>query len=260
MKRTTPFHLVDNSPWPILGSLGFFFIVSRSIFLFQKFFFLFYFSCFFIIILSFFWWRDVIRETSFLRFNSPRVHINLLLGIAWFISSEIFFFFAFFWSFFHSSLSSSVDLFIIWPPNSLEVLNPLRVPLLNTVVLLSSRVTVTWAHYSIFSSRFNYSVLGIVYTIFLGVFFTFLQYIEYKDSSFLISDSVYRSVFFIITGFHRFHVLIGSCFLFISFLRLFFGHFTTVSHIRLECSIWYWHFVDVVWIFLYIIVYWWGSN
>ena len=257
--RSTPYHLVDNSPWPIIRSIGFFFTVSGCLFLFQKSFILLFFSFFFLVFLSFFWWRDVTRESSYLRFHSLPVQKNLLLRIVWFIMSEVFFFFRFFWSFFHSSLSATVDLFGIWPPISVEVLNPLGVPLLNTVVLLSSRVTVTWAHYSIFSNNLMNSILGIFYTISLRGFFTFLQYTEYKESSFLISDSVYRSLFFIITRFHRFHVLVGSLFLFVSFLRIIKGHFLSNQHIRLECSIWYWHFVDVVWIFLYIIVYWWGS-
>nr|YP_003331397.1 cytochrome c oxidase subunit III [Aplidium conicum]CAX68846.1 cytochrome c oxidase subunit 3 [Aplidium conicum] len=259
MFRSTSFHLVDNSPWPIIGAWGFFFITSSFLFMFQKVGMLVLFALMFLVVLAYCWWRDVIRESSLLGFHTKGVHVIFLTGMVWFISSEVLFFFGFFWAFFHSSLCVSVDLVSLWPPIGVEVLNPLGVPLLNTVVLLSSGVTVTWAHYGVFSSNLNNALKGMIYTMFLGVFFTLLQYMEYLDSSFMISDSVYGSIFFMATGFHGFHVIIGTCFLLVSFLRMWKGHFTSKHHIGLECSIWYWHFVDVVWIFLYISIYWWGS-
>nr|CUH72610.1 cytochrome c oxidase subunit III [Rhopalaea idoneta] len=260
MHRITPFHLVDNSPWPFLGGAGMFFLVSSLLFMFQKITIGFlFFSFFFMVFLSFFWWRDVVRESSFLGFHSGPVQGNLLTGMVWFISSEVLFFFGFFWSFFHSSLGVCVDLFMIWPPFGVEVLNPMGVPLLNTIVLLSSGFTVTWSHYSLFYNNYFDSLIALFYTVFLGLFFTLLQYMEYNDSFFMISDSVYGSVFFMATGFHGFHVIVGSLFLIVSMFRLFLGHFNENQHVGLECSIWYWHFVDVVWIFLYISIYWWGS-
>lgn len=260
MYRSTPYHLVDNSPWPIVRAGSFFFVVSFLFFLFQKIDIIFFFPFVFLIFLCFFWWRDVIREASFLGFHNSLVQRNLLTRIIWFISSEVFFFFGFFWAFFHSSLGVCVDLFLVWPPIRVEVLNPLRVPLLNTVVLLSSRVTVTWAHYSLFLGDLKSSFLRIIYTIILRLFFTFLQYLEYIDSRFIISDSIYRSIFFIATRFHGFHVIVRSLFLLVSCVRIYKGHFTPKQHVGLECSIWYWHFVDVVWVFLYISIYWWGST
>nr|CCO25737.1 cytochrome c oxidase subunit III [Aplidium tabarquensis] len=259
MHRTTPFHLVDNSPWPLFTAFVFFISFSNFVFFFKKIFYSF-FICFFLFFLcGFFWWKDIIRESSYLGFHNIMVQKNLLKGMVWFISSEIFFFFGFFWTFFHSSLSNSVDLFFMWPPYGIEVLNPISVPLLNTVILLSSGITVTWAHYSLFSGSFQEMYFGLFFTIFLGFFFTLLQYLEYKNMFYMISDSVYGSIFFMATGFHGFHVLVGSFFLLVSLYRVFFGHFSHKQHVGFECSIWYWHFVDVVWIFLYISVYWWGS-
>ena len=258
MRRLTPFHLVDNSPWPFFRSIRMFLLVSNFFFLFQikKFFAVF---ILYLVFISYIWWRDVVRESSYLRFHTNRVQKNLLSRIIWFISSVVFFFFRFFWTFFHSSVRVSVDLFLIWPPIRVECLKPYRVPLLNTVVLLSSRLTVTWSHYSIFNRKLRDAIIRLFYTIRLGIFFTTLQYIEYTDSSFIINDSVYGSIFFIATRFHRFHVLVRSIFLFVSLLRIINRHFNQKQHIRLECSIWYWHFVDVVWIFLYISIYWWRS-
>ena len=258
MSRRTPFHLVDNSPWPLLASLAGFLAITNFLLLFntKKFFFFF---LRFILIISYLWWRDVYRESTLLGFHTKLVQKNILSRIIWFISSEVFFFLRFFWAFFHSSLSPCVDLFIIWPPIRVGVLNPLSVPLLNTVVLLSSRLTVTWRHYSIFKIDREGGFWRLLYTILLRVFFTFLQYIEYSESSFTITDSVYRSCFFLATRFHRLHVLVRSLFLIVSLFRHYKRHFSSTHHIRLECSIWYWHFVDVVWVFLYLSIYWWRS-
>ena len=258
MCRLNPFHLVDNSPWPLLASMrGFFTIINFLIFFYLKTLYIIFF--FFLITVSYFWWRDVYRESTLLRFHTKIVQNNILNRIIWFISSEVFFFFRFFWAFFHSSLSPSIDLFITWPPIGINILNPLSVPLLNTVVLLSSGITVTWSHYSIFKKDREGGFWGLLYTIILRIFFSFLQYIEYKECSFTITDSVYRSCFFIATGFHRLHVFIRTCFLLVSLFRHIEGHFNNKHHVRLECSIWYWHFVDVVWIFLYLSIYWWRS-
>nr|YP_002995740.1 cytochrome c oxidase subunit III [Clavelina lepadiformis]ACO40311.1 cytochrome c oxidase subunit III [Clavelina lepadiformis] len=258
--RNTPFHLVDNSPWPFFGSMAFFFFVSGALFMFKmSSMSIFFVGVVFIFFLSFFWWRDVVRESLYLGFHTASVQSNLLIGMVWFISSEVLFFFGFFWSFFHSSLGVCVDLFSSWPPTGVEVLNPLGVPLLNTLVLLSSGFSVTWAHYSLLLNNYSDALFGMLFTIGLGMFFTLLQAMEYLDGFFLISDSVYGSVFFMATGFHGFHVIVGSLFLLVSSFRMFLGQFNMNHHIGLECSIWYWHFVDVVWLFLYISIYWWGS-
>nr|YP_010014982.1 cytochrome c oxidase subunit III [Halocynthia aurantium]QOI13833.1 cytochrome c oxidase subunit III [Halocynthia aurantium] len=260
MRRGSVFHLVDASPWPILGANvglmlvlglvrwfhgGGLMVVEMGLWLCV--------GC------VFFWWRDVVRESSFLGFHTSAVRRGLRIGMVLFILSEVFFFLGFFWAFFHSSLVSTADVGSTWPPYGLEIMDPMAVPLLNTVVLLGSGVFVTYSHYSLVMGDYSGSVLGLFFTLCLGVFFTMLQLMEYLDASFSIADSVYGSVFFMATGFHGFHVLVGSAFLFVCLFRLVLGEFSSSHHVGYECAIWYWHFVDVVWIFLYLSIYWWGS-
>jgi len=156
-----------------------------------------------------------------------------------FIFSEVIFFSRFFWSFFNNSLCTEVQSGLSWPPVGLEVLDTFSVPLLNTVILLSSRVTVTWSHHSVVIRYFYESVLGLIFTLLLGVAFTLLQVLEYFETSYTISYRNYGSIFFIATGFHGFHVLVGSLFLLVGFVRLVLGQFSTTQHIGLECAIWY---------------------
>nr|YP_008083030.1 cytochrome c oxidase subunit III [Ascidiella aspersa]CCO25809.1 cytochrome c oxidase subunit III [Ascidiella aspersa] len=260
MSRSTPFHLVDNSPWPLIGSMSGFSVVASLVVMMHSFSSsLLLFSVVFLAVLCVKWWGDVSRESAYLGFHTKAVQTNLLTGMVWFIVSEVCFFFGFFWTFFHSSLNSVVEMGTCWPPLGIQVLDPMGVPLLNTVVLLSSGVTVTWSHYSLLVGDGEGASLGLSYTVYLGIFFTLLQGMEYVMSGFNISDSVYGSIFFMATGFHGFHVLVGTLFLVVCLGRLMAGHFSSGRHIGYECSIWYWHFVDVVWLFLYVCVYWWGG-
>nr|ATN28870.1 cytochrome c oxidase subunit III [Lissoclinum sp. TIC-2013-079] len=257
--RKMPFHLVDASPWPFFMSLSLFSFITNLVMMMNLKYFNFFFSVLIMITIMFLWFRDITRESTYLGFHSSEVQNNILLGMIWFILSEIFFFLGIFWSFLHSSLSSSVDYFLNWPPTGIIVVNPLGVPLLNTALLLSSGFSVTWSHYSILNSSFNESFLGLVITILLGVLFTLIQYLEYLNSFFSISSSCYGSCFFLGTGFHGMHVIIGTSLLMGCLFRFFLGHFNMNNHIGFECSIWYWHFVDVVWIFLFLVIYCWGS-
>ncbi len=213
----------------------------------------------FLCLISLFWWRDVVREASYLRFHIRIVQQRLRIRMLLFIVSEVFFFFRFFWTLFHSRLAPVPEIRGIWPPVSLMVLDPLGVPLLNTVVLLCSGASVTYSHHSVIAYKYRDAMIRLIFTLFLGALFTALQRMEYYESSFNISDSVYRSVFFIATGFHGFHVIVRSIFLRVNLLRMFMRHVARFQHVRYECAIWYWHFVDVVWIFLYISLYWWRS-
>jgi len=141
----------------------------------------------------------------------------------------------------------------------LVVLNPFEVPLLNTCLLLTSGASLTWCHHSIlFGNKYD-AVISLFFTIFLGVIFTLWQLFEYQTAPFSISDSVYGSIFYLTTGFHGFHVLVGTLFLIVCFYRLYFDHFTKEQHFGFEAAAWYWHFVDVVWLFLFIVFYLWGS-
>jgi len=184
---------------------------------------------------------------------------GLALGMILFIVSEIMFFFAFFWSYFYFAFNPSFVLGCVWPPMYLVVLNPFEVPLLNTCLLLTSGASLTWCHHSILFGDKYEAVLSLFFTIFLGVIFTLWQLFEYQTAPFSISDSVYGSIFYLTTGFHGFHVLVGTIFLSVCLYRLYFDHFTKEQHFGFEAAAWYWHFVDVVWLFLYIVFYLWGS-
>ena len=256
------FHLVDNSPWPFFVSTNGLAITFGAILYMHNFsggiFLLFtgVFSCCFVL---FFWWADIIRESTFEGHHTKNVETSLRIGMILFIMSEIMFFFAFFWAFFYSSFAPTFNLGGIWAPKGIFVLNPFEIPLLNTVILLISGIVITWSHSILIAGFRKETFRSLFLTIFLAVFFTFLQVIEYYFSNFSISDSIYGSTFFLTTGFHGFHVFIGTFFLIICSLRLLNHNFSTGKHFGLEAAIWYWHFVDVVWLFLFVSIYWWGS-
>lgn len=256
------FHLVDQSPWPFLGSISVLttttgFVMYMHCYQFGGYFFLFGFLS--LILIMFIWWRDVVRESSFQGNHTIAVQFGLRCGMFLFIISEIMFFFAFFWAFFSASLSPSIEIGSVWPPASIYVLNPWEIPLLNTIILLLSGATCTWSHHAIiYGSRYN-ALLALSLTIILGSIFTACQGLEYYEADFGIADSIYGSVFFMATGFHGFHVLIGSTFLFVCLLRLINHQFTREHHFGFEAAAIYWHFVDVVWLFLFVSIYWWGG-
>jgi cytochrome c oxidase subunit 3 len=177
-----------------------------------------------------------------------------------FIVSEIMLFFAFFWGFFHSALAPVPEIGSVWPPLGIQTLSPWGIPLLNTLILLTSGATITVAHHAIVAGKYEWAINSLLATIGLGIIFTFLQYEEYKHTTFTMSDGIYGSTFFSLTGLHGFHVLIGTIFIAVTTVRLFLKHFSRQHHFGFEASAWYWHFVDVVWILLYITVYWWGGH
>nr|WQA11524.1 cytochrome c oxidase subunit 3 [Melanodrymia sp. A LZ-2023] len=254
-----PFHLVEFSPWPLFGSMGAMFLTiglvswTRSMSTSGLFF-----GLFLILLTMIQWWRDIIREGAFQGYHTKLVYSGLCLGMILFITSEVLFFFAFFWAYFHSSLAPTFELGSCWPPTGISPLNPFEVPLLNTAVLLASGVTVTWAHHSLLEKSRSGTLQGLMMTVLLGIYFTYLQAGEYYEASFSIADGVYGSTFFVATGFHGLHVLIGSTFLGICLIRASFYHFSESHHFGFEAAAWYWHFVDVVWLFLYLSIYWWG--
>uniref|UniRef100_UPI0030FECCB4 cytochrome c oxidase subunit 3 n=1 Tax=Egeirotrioza rufa TaxID=3132082 RepID=UPI0030FECCB4 len=260
MKKNHQFHLVDPSPWPIIisffimnymSSLVMFFNTKGKIPMFM--------FMMIIIFIMMIWWRDVQRESTFQGNHTLFVMKSMKYGMMLFIVSEILFFMSFFWSFFHHSLSPNVEMGLKWPPMNILSFNPLNIPLMNTIILLSSGISVTWSHASMCNNNFNQTKKSMLLTIILGIYFSILQYYEYLSASFTISDSVYGSTFFITTGFHGTHVLIGTLFLFHVFIRMQKIHFSKNHHLGMELAIWYWHFVDVVWLFLYMIIYWWGK-
>ena len=257
-----PFHLVSPSLWPVFTALGLLSLTTTGVLAMHSF--LFAYNFFFLALISVIysmslWFRDVISEGTYLGNHTLAVQRGLNMGVALFILSEALFFLAIFWTFFHSALSPNVELGAQWPPMGIEAIDPFELPLLNTVILLSSGVTVTYAHHSLIQGNRSGALYGLVYTIILAVLFTALQVVEYSVSSFTITDGVFGSCFYFGTGFHGLHVIIGTLFLSVGFWRLLAYHLTENHHLGLEAGILYWHFVDVVWLFLYVSVYYWGS-
>lgn len=255
-----PFHLVNQRPWPLTGALGAIFILSGII----EWFHLFQLNLaklggLIIILTMYQWWRDITREGTLQGLHSFPVVIGLRWGIILFIVSEVLFFISFFWAFFHRRLSPTIELGAIWPPSSIVPFNPLQIPLLNTAILLGSGVTITWAHHALIEKNLSQTTQGLALTVTLGIYFTILQAYEYWEAPFSIADAVFGSTFFIATGFHGLHVIIGTSFLIICLLRNIYQHFSPTHHVGFEAAAWYWHFVDVVWLFLYISIYWWGG-
>jgi len=214
-----------------------------------------------------FWWKDIIYEAVAEKIHTPIAKIGLRYGMLLFIASELMFFVAFFWAFFDVSLYADQANMVSrleytgghWPPPQIEVIPALDLPLMMTMILLLSGCTVTWAHHAIMEDHQKEFVKALGITVALGVVFLFFQVFEYNHAKFGFTDGVYASTFYMATGFHGFHVFVGTVFLGICYLRGRKGHFTKESHFGFEAAAWYWHFVDVVWLFLFIAVYWWGG-
>nr|YP_010582927.1 cytochrome c oxidase subunit III [Parafagocyba longa]UGN61347.1 cytochrome c oxidase subunit III [Parafagocyba longa] len=255
-----PYHLVDKSPWPITGAIGLMTTLSGMVMWFYSSFMMYMLMGTTIILLTMIqWWRDVVRESSLQGLHTIKVMVSMKLGMLMFIVSEILFFLSFFWAFFHSSLAPTMEIGMKWPPLGIITFNPINIPLLNTMILLSSGITITWAHNALINKNYDKMNQALLLTIFLGLYFSVLQMYEYIESPFCISDSVYGSTFFLATGFHGLHVIIGTIFIMVSTKRSFQLNFSKNHHVGFEASAWYWHFVDVVWLFLYMSIYWWGG-
>jgi len=256
------FHLVDPSPWPLITGASAFLFTFGMVLTMHSYTggqFLAKLGILSLIFLMFFWWKDVVREATFEGNHTISVQTGLKMGMLLFIVSEILFFFAFFWAFFHSSFNPNPVLGGVWPPKFLMCLNPWQVPLLNTVLLLSSGAAVTWAHHAIVIGSKIESVYALRLTLTFAIIFTALQGFEYVTAPFTISDGVYGSTFYMATGFHGFHVIVGTIFLAVGLLRVIKNQFTRSHHFGFEAAAWYWHFVDIVWLFLFVTIYWWGS-
>lgn len=255
-----PYHIVDESPWPMFGSLGGLYLTTGIVSWFHlESILLFFVGVIILLLVITQWWRDISREGAIQGLHTSIVELGLRWGMALFIVSEVFFFVRFFWAFFHRSLTPTVEVGSVWPPFGIQVFNPFQVPLLNTIILISSGISVTWAHHALIIGNFSQTRAGLLITIILGVYFTFLQRLEYFEASFTFADRVYGSTFFIATGFHGLHVLVGTLFLIVTFYRHVRHEFRAAHHFGFEAAAWYWHFVDVVWLFLYMVIYWWGS-
>nr|AIT99340.1 cytochrome c oxidase subunit III [Ampittia dioscorides] len=260
VKHNQPYHLVDYRPWPLTGAIGTMTLVTGMIKWFHNFNFNLLMLGYLIIILTMYqWWRDICREGTFQGMHTTYVLKGLRWGMILFIISEIFFFISFFWAFFHSSLTPNIEIGNSWPPSNIIPFNPFQIPLLNTIILITSGITVTWAHHALMENNFSQTKQSLLLTILLGIYFTILQVYEYYEAPFSIADSIYGTTFFMATGFHGLHVMIGTIFLLICFIRHIKNHFSNKHHFGFEAAAWYWHFVDVVWLFLFISIYWWGN-
>nr|UTN43112.1 cytochrome c oxidase subunit 3 [Penenirmus auritus] len=252
---------MSPSPWPVLCSLGvssmmvnmFGMMVLGSNVITSII------SVFSVILVCSMWWRDVVRESTFQGSHTMEVCSGIMIGMLMFIGSEVMFFFSFFFGYFFTSLSPDVELGGCWPPKGVEVVSFMSVPFLNTLLLLSSGVSITSSHHYLLGGKKSKSLSWAGATIVLGLVFLMMQCVEYFEGSFTMSDSVFGSLFYVMTGFHGIHVIVGVLFIVISTIRLFKNHLSSTHHLGYEMSAWYWHFVDVVWLFLFIWLYWWGS-
>lgn len=263
MAHYHPYHLVDPSPYPYITAFSLLGLTTGGVMYFHSYAYgslLAIFSILIVIITATLWWRDITREATYQGHHTLIVQQGLKYGMLLFIVSEILFFFAFFWAFFSCSLAPDVSIGGVWPPVGIQVIDPFGVPLLNTAVLLTSGATVTWSHHSMMAGNRKDTLLALFITIVLAIIFTGLQAMEYYEASFSIADSIYGSTFFLLTGFHGLHVIVGTIFLTVALIRGFNHHFTKNHHNGFEAAIWYWHFVDYVWLGLFVSVYWWGAN
>ena len=270
------YHLVNPSPWPLTGAIGALIMALGAIHWMHGgqtwgVSWLFFIGTAIVLYTMFMWWRDVVHESNN-GDHTPVVQLHLRYGMLMFIASEIMFFVAWFWAFFEAALytdsaiqATRVELTQgMWPPAGIEVFDPWHLPLLNTLILLLSGTTVTWAHHALINNDRRGLKWGLICTIALGVLFSLIQAYEYSIAPFAFKaengGSIYSSTFFMATGFHGFHVLIGTIFLIVCLFRAMAGGFTPQRHFGFEAAAWYWHFVDVVWLFLFAAVYVWGSH
>jgi len=217
MKQYHPYHLVTPSPWPFLISIAAFATAIGATMYMHAYtggLFLLTLGILQVVLIMLLWWRDVVREATFEGRHTKKVQAGLKLGFILFIVSEVMFFFGFFWAFFHSALSPAISIGCIWPPHGITPFNPLEIPLVNTCILLLSGATITYTHFNLISGKVGKTYFGFLETLFYALLFTYLQYKEYITAPFSISDGIYGSVFFMVTGLHGFHVIIGTCFIF----------------------------------------------
>lgn len=258
-----PYHLVDQSPWPMFISWTLFFMAIGAVLSMQGFTFghnLLTIGLILTSMVMFFWIGDVNIEGTFLGYHTKEVKKGLMLGFILFIVSEGFAFLSVFWAFFHASLVPSVEIGGQWPPLGITTLDPFAIPLLNTFLLVSSGAFITYGHHSLIGGLRKETIVSFFITIVLAAVFIMFQAYEYATSSFTIADSVFGTVFYSSTGLHGFHVIVGGIMIIIGFIRLLIHNITKQTHIGIETGIAYWHFVDVVWLFLFLAVYYWGCS
>ena len=266
------YHLVNPSPWPAVGGAAAFILAIGAVsWMHGGHWAVMALGFALVLYVMFMWWRDVIAEAH-AGDHTPVVSLHLRYGMIMFIASEVMFFVAWFWAFFDASLFSDEAIQAsrlavtegVWPPKGTAIFDPWHLPLVNTLILLTSGTTVTWAHHALLNNDRQGLKWGLIATVALGALFTAVQAYEYAHAAFAFSrdngGNIYGSTFFMATGFHGFHVLIGTIFLLVCLFRALKGHFTPQQHFGFEAAAWYWHFVDVVWLFLFACIYVWASS
>lgn len=260
-EKTHPFHMVQPSKWPFVGAVGALVMAIGAIYYMTEGSLVgFYVGTAIVLFTMYGWWRDVVIEANNGVDHTETVRHGLRIGMVLFIVSEVMFFFAFFWAYFDANIPFlSRTASEVWPPEGIVPLETWDLPFLNTLILLTSGATVTYAHHAIQHGDHKKCARGLLLTVILGVIFSTTQAYEYSHATFAFDQDIYTSTFYLATGFHGFHVIVGTIFLFVCYLRTLKGHFTPEQHVGFEAAAWYWHFVDVVWLFLFCAIYWWGG-
>lgn len=259
--RKHPFHLVDASPWPLVASIAAFIATFGAVHFFHGGTSItMAIGLLMLLVSAGLWWRDVIQESNTKGVYTSEVRSGLRSGMVLFICSEVMFFVAFFWAYFDAAIFPKEATGGVWPPKGVEALDPFHLPYFNTLLLLASGTTVTWAHHALLEKDRKGVLQGLGLTVILGIVFTCVQALEYAHASFSLDGGIYPTTFYLATGFHGLHVIIGTIFLAVCWLRAWNNEFTPEAHVGFEAAAWYWHFVDVVWLFLFVSIYWWGYS
>ena len=268
LAKNHDYHMVEPSPWPFVGSVSVLILAIGGVFWMHNWTpWVFFIGLVGVLYTMYAWWADVTKEANNGVDHTPVVQMHHRYGMMLFIASEVMFFVAWFWAYFDASLYANEAVMTArvvatggqWPPVGIESLDPLHLPLFNTITLLLSGTTVTWAHHALLHNDRKGLLTGLALTIILGMIFSYVQYYEYAHAPFAFAGSIYGSTFFMATGFHGFHVIVGTIFLIVCLIRAALHQFTPEHHFGFEAAAWYWHFVDVVWLFLFFSIYVWGS-
>jgi len=259
-EKNHDYHILSPSVWPFVGSVGAFIMLFGAVLYFHDHGpWLLLIGTALVLYVMFEWWSEMVAE-SIAGDHTPVVRIGLRMGFIMFIISEVMFFAAWFWSFFKHAMYPMAAVDNTWPPPGIETFDPWHLPLINTLILLCSGCAATWAHHALAHENDRQGLKwGLALAIGLGVLFTLFQIYEYTHAAFSFAGNIYGANFFMATGFHGLHVVIGTIFLGVCLLRANRGHFTQEKHVGFEAAAWYWHFVDVVWLFLFFAVYIWGG-